>query len=901
VRASKRRRQCPSGNDTAVNNNDDDTTIEKLTLPPEMWANVMKYLPFDNILSCCAVSRSMLQETMPLLTKIQIDKAAQMNLAVASRFRDVTDIHINSLLLRNIHNEGMGDDEFSDVTFDFESRIRVLPFLFCFVKTLERVHFGAKDNRGNIVEGFCPVDEWLHDESDDVYPYEAPWDLMMAFIDSLSGAFICGALPQNLQISGLCCSSNCNSNWGRRSTQCSTCIRACKSFPLESVARFHCDGSSAENARSGRAFGLDVCLPIAQVESIIESRPGGKELLLSDQRLLRLLEGGRRWEIGDDDSGKLVIVQYKKTQLDEMTRVITYAGLDVKKIPTEKLQESVLKSFEKGTILPPKTRRYLSEQSLLCLKDEVDLCIDTTEICGSALELRQSLKCVVNVLVQYDEEECFKYEDILGDCFTLIRRFLELDKDALTQDDMNNVVPCLVEALNDTNKSEAASSLGLIYANGSEEQRQMIINAGVIPKFVGLLNLSEESITKIALSGLVDILADEGTEYVEAMVQAGGIAKLVSMLHSSDDLMVIKAQSLLVIAANDHIQKVIDAKAHEGLFRIILSDEHKESIPKCSVLLHKIFEVDNPPIQQAVNANLTPRLVEILNTTEDAVVQKNLAFVCIALASGATEDNIESLMRETGLLTSLVDLQYSSLGDVSEAAITCLEHISNIRSSFDSESGDALAWGEYLMLDLVDSDDDGSSVSCEEAVEVSDEEVALEEQQAEADIVTSIFYDPPLLPTTDEDCGVFSSEETNDSTFAPSLLGIPRKMLQTIIIYATQNQTEVNILASVCKEFSFATEACFGYSKLSRGLIDIRKFQKSSDNEIMEIICDKKNEVDGTTVKCLKKLHDLAANVMKRMHHGGPCTSFRLRWDTAYYLFGTYSTHFTIDYLQLFF
>jgi hypothetical protein len=598
-----------------------------------------------------------------------------------------------------------------------------------------------------------------------------------------------------------------------------------------------------------------------------------------------------------------------------MTRVITYAGLDVKKIPTEKLQESVLKSFEKGTILPPKTRRYLSEQSLLCLKDEVDLCIDTTEICGSALELRQSLKCVVNVLVQYDEEECFKYEDILGDCFTLIRRFLELDKDALTQDDMNNVVPCLVEALNDTNKSEAASSLGLIYANGSEEQRQMIINAGVIPKFVGLLNLSEESITKIALSGLVDILADEKKEHVEAMVQAGGIAKLVSMLHSSDDLMVDKAQSLLVIAADHNIQKVIDAKAHEGLFRVILSDEHKESIPKCSVLLHKIFEVDNPPIQQAVNANLTPRLVKILNTTEDAVVQKNLAFVCIALASGANEENIDLLMRETGLLTLLVDLQYSSLGDVSEEAITCLEHIANIRSSFDNESGEALAWGEYMMLDLVDSDDDGGSVSCEEALEVSDEEVALEEQQAEAGIVTSISHDPPLSPTTDGDCDVFISEETNDSTATPSrsLLGIPRKLLQTILIYATQNQTEVNILASVCREFSVAVETyddsapregfvfrhpCLGYRKLTRGLRNIRKFQKgSADNDFMEILCDRENEVDGTSVMSWEKLHILAAIVMKRMHHGGPCASFRLREDTVYYLFGTYSTHFTIDYL----
>jgi len=32
----------------------------------------------------------------------------------------------------------------------------------------------------------------------------------------------------------------------------------------------------------------------------------------------------------------------------------------------------------------------------------------------------------------------------------------------------------------------------------------------------------------------------------------------------------------------------------------------------------------------------------------------------------------------------------------------------------------------------------------------------------------------------------------------------------------------------------------------------------------------------------------LAANVMKRMHHGGPSASFRLRGDTVEYLFGTF-------------
>ena len=640
---------------------------------------------------------------------------------------------------------------------------------------------------------------------------------------------------------------------------------------------------------AGRAFGLDVCLPMTQIESIVESRPGGRELLLSDERLFRLLGSGRRWEVGDNDSGKLIIVKYKKTQLDEMKRVIAYAGLDAKKLPTDKLHEAVLKSFEKGTILPPKTRRYLSEQSLLCLRDDVNLCIDTAEICGSALELRQSLKSVAQVLVQYYNEDVpfsiFEYYgEILGDCITFIRRSLELElelkveQDKPIQEGLSSAIPCLTKALDGNNGEdpiEAASCLGMIYAKGSEEQRKIIIDAGAISKFIRLLESSEESITKIALSGLVDILADEKKEHVEAMVQAGGVPKLVEMLRLSDDLLSKGSQRLLVIAANDHIQKVIDANAHEGLFRVILSDVQTESFPKCSILLRKIFEVDNPPIQQAVTANLIPRLVEILSKAEDEVVQKNLAFVCIALASGANEENIDALMRETGLLPLLVDLQDSSIGDVSERAITCLERLANIRSSFDAESRQALAWGEYRILDLVDSDDDESSVSCEEALEVSDEEIALEEQQAAAGGESSFIYE-----------AIYSrNRQKKKPPATPSLLGIPEKLFRTISYYMPES--EINMLPSVCREFRLRVETR-----------NIRKMQMCCDNEIMETLCDQ-NEVDelallgasivdGVPVMYSEQLHSLAADIMTRMNCEGTTPSFRLRGDTVDYLFGTY-------------
>ncbi|KAL7458573.1 hypothetical protein ACHAWC_010183, partial [Mediolabrus comicus] len=106
-----------------------------------------------------------------------------------------------------------------------------------------------------------------------------------------------------------------------------------------------------------------------------------------------------------------------------------------------------------------------------------------------------------------------------------------------------------------------------------------------------------------------------------------------------------------------------------------------------------------------------------------------------------------------------------------------------------------------------------SSVSCEEALEVSDEELALEVQQAEIE------------------CS------------------------------ATSNKKKDSLILSL-----------------------YQKMQKSCDNEIMEIVCDQ-TEVDGVSATHLDALHSLAANILTRMNRDGPAVSFRLRGDTADYLF----------------
>jgi len=872
-RVTKRRRRSPSGNDEVI---DDDDTSKQLALPPEVWAGTMEFLPFSDILSCGAVSRSMLHETMPLLTKLRIDIAKQMNLTVASRFRDVTDIHINSLLLEDVA-DARSEDETHFIDVDLETKNRVVPFIARFVQTLERLHFGGKNrDDGEVVACFAAADGYFFEDGE-LYPNEGSWGVMKGFIDQISAAFDVGAFPKHLQISGLACPNIVNTV----DNGCSTCQRACKSFPLESVVAFESEGSSVSNARSGRKHGLDVCLPMAEVESIIESRPGGKELLLSDSRLLRMLGSGRRWEIKSRDSDcALLIVKYKRTQLEEMKRVIQYAELDVNKLSPLQFQTAILNSFGSGNSIPSKCRRYLSDSSLTYLKDEVGLCIDSSIFDCNVSDLLEYVKPIVQIVVHFfDENAPFSFDniEILSDCIKLIRKFLELENNTPIQH-IATAIPTLARLLTSTpyyyedklqDKMEAAKSLNLFLTKGNKMQWRMVVNAAVVSKFSRLLDgcNGDKSIIKIALLGLVNIL-DQERHHVDTVVNEGGIPKLITVLDSSDNVCIKSSLRLLVIASSNHIQMLLDCGIVPRLFRMVMSpDGHLDCLPIFSPLLRKGFESDVFPMQQAIDAIFIERLTKMLATNEDKTVQSNLSLVCIKLASSANEDNIDTLMKDTGLLPTLVGLQDSPLDTVSEQALTCLEHIAAIRSAFDAESKEPLAWGEYRVI---------------------------------------YIYKHQTTNADDED-----QKET------PTLLGIPQNVLQTILIYATESQIEINVLATVCKRFCtiVSSDGADGYPNgfyrshpnllpLPKGTIGvrinpnispkeimgirmIRKFQKSACNEIMKVVCETNINVDESMVDT-ERLRAFAFNLLAKLNHLGPAASFRLRGDTIDALFGEF-------------
>ena len=660
-------------------------------------------VPFHTVLACGATCRSMLHETMPLIKTIHIDKSQQMNLTVASRFRDIKTMYINSLLSTSIGNEG-GDDEYTHVNINLDTKIRVVPFISQFA-SLELVHFGGKDEDGNIIEGFSPASEG-YGEVDEPYPNESSQEAMLSFIDMLSGGYCTGVLKQHLTISGLCCPAATDNR--DRSNTCKTCLRACKSFPLQSIIQFESRGSSSNNARSGRLFCLDVCLDREFIESITESRPGGNKLLHSHKRLLQLLGSGRRHEITANDEQTLYIVKYKEDDLDEMKRVINYAGLNVNHLSMQMVSSAVLKSFTKvNSSTPSKNQRYLSEESLDYLVNEIGLPIDREDFELSSVDLIEHTQQIVSALqlradlLNSDEEEDPESLDIDLDCLRLIYRLLMVESippisSIKHMADSGILVPLLLmylqpDTFDDSFMLEASKCLKCIITRGTDEHRKMILGADGIHDLSQLLDSSNDKINKVVVSSLVElVLPPKGSdENIKTMSEAGAIPSLIELLDSRHDDCVEGALRLLV-AAKVRIKRTTYKTLLPQVIKLIRSykffywnyqanqsNDKIEYLTNCSVLLHKILGRGTTVhlIQVVIDSMAIPTLLDVLQLANDDAVKVDLEHVILNMLTNGTKEQVGDLLKEAGVLDLLVSLINSAHDDIARRAISVVGKI----------------------------------------------------------------------------------------------------------------------------------------------------------------------------------------------------------------------------------
>jgi len=350
----------------------------------------------------------------------------------------------------------------------------------------------------------------------------------------LSAAYHCGSIPQGLRVTGLRCVHSYNyTNIDEGISSCKVCKRAVQSFPLEQVVNFENEGSSALEGgkfRSKRPHLLDVCLTRSQIESIVESRSGGKEMLQSNARFLHLLGKGSRYEILSDDRVPFYIVKYSIEEIEELKRVIEYAKLDVKSIEKEDLVRSINRSFakdEKG-MMPPINQCYFSRSSLDQVQ-KLGAAISRKDFNDLGVANPNNLPQIANGILVNSRSSSGR--NVTRSCISLLGRLLDGDYEehTLIEQVINlGLLPKLVGNLEHGSLSQVhiMDILGVMIRRGTNAQAKAVIEAGAIPAIVCNLSSIQQKVALFAMDTLGK-LVNRSTDVHGSILEAGALALLV--------------------------------------------------------------------------------------------------------------------------------------------------------------------------------------------------------------------------------------------------------------------------------------------------------------------------------------------------------------------------------------
>ena len=849
---------------------------------------LLAVVPLETIISSSATCKT-IYKSLPLLTKLCIDKSSQLNIKVARRFRDIKEIRINCLLSSTVIDE-TEDGPLREINLDFQSALRVISYLSQFDK-LVNVSFGGTDadDGGKVIEKFCPADQYFW-EGDEMYPNEGSREEMFRFLDNISIGYSSRALSKHVHISGLCCPDTSNQRGGNR--RCETCSLACKTFPLESVLTFESRGSSSNSALSNRPYSLDCCLSRAEIESILESRPGGRELLRTEQRVLYLLGNARRYKIGNNESeNPLYMVKYSSMEIEELQRSINYSEIDVKRISSHQITAAISRSFGSAS----QSSCFISSSSLTQLR-ELGFANVSDEFNKSLQDLVLYTDEIMSVVTGERNDGT---SDIEIDCLRLLRLFIEeienLPRQSLTSAQISTLLTTLKGYLSNSHdfQIEAIKCFVGILSKGADEDKERVFESEIGPSFTRLLCSTNDFIVNSAMDVLSIIVTNGAATNIKGIVsevvKLGETFDFGSLLLSGDHS-VVNSTLVVLAAVKDDINVDRKKALLPHIVHIMKSSNRVDMLTNCSALVNNIFAIDEPPIQKIIDTGALVTIATIAKVTDSSIVYTHLANAMLTLASKCNPDELPTNLR-VGFVRTLIELQDSSFSDISTRAISTLHDIAadrdNIVTCESWRERETLQFGEYSAMELVDSDAEDSSTE-EEAEEVDDETLRLEIDQSNE---------------TSGRVAVTEVEQAEDVIAeSPSLTGIPNILLKKVMLYLEVH--EVIQLDGVCKRlYQMAWSTDFWKSSpyyLMRGsrqkrfemlgLRQIRKHQKSSFDIISFVLSGETKEDYDVTEESVdaveERFRDIAAAILSRMNHSsaGHDVCFRLRCDTVGYL-----------------
>jgi len=427
-----------------------------------------------------------------------------------------------------------------------------------------------------------------------------------------------------------------------------------------------------------RIGNISLCLYHATSKELIKARKGGMNYLQSETRFMQLLGGNI-----DDTRCDYSIIAYNAGLRDEINSIIESSKVDFTKLNSEDVAKAIKKQY------PNNVTVYLSESAF-----------DYLEIIGIPVSIdfldpkAVRVENLDHIVKQISEET-----DSLQRSMEQMRRLLARQgPDPLIQRVVESgVLPKLVELLqrdDDYNLQNKASDILTNVALGTSKQVEEIVRLGAIPSLVHQLGSSDSKIPECAAWALGNIAAD-GLYYRDLVLQAGIMRPLLKLLvdYQTTNLKSVRTYTWVLsnLCGGMNLKKHPDYKlASQSLSILNELVHHRDDqvvTDACMALtclsqgdsfwgFRGRFRTSVAGIQDMIDIGVIPKLIRVLKRNERPVVRKTAAQVFTNMTHGGSMEQIKHLVDQGGCIPPLLDLLLENDTDIVTNVLKTLCNVS---------------------------------------------------------------------------------------------------------------------------------------------------------------------------------------------------------------------------------
>ncbi|CAL4976432.1 unnamed protein product [Urochloa decumbens] len=196
-----------------------------------------------------------------------------------------------------------------------------------------------------------------------------------------------------------------------------------------------------------------------------------------------------------------------------------------------------------------------------------------------------------------------------------------------------------------------------------------------LPVLRQLIHSQDDEVLSNACRAL-SYLSDGSDDNIQAVIEAGVCPQLVELLTHSSSLVLIPVLHVIgnIVSRDDiHIQCIIDRQALPYLSNLLTTNQNKGIIPEVCRIISNIMAGNKEQIQSVINGNMVGPLVHLMQSA-DFGVRYEAAWAIANAASGGTHDQKRYLVSQ-GCIKAFCDLlTYSD----TSILMVCLEGLDNI-------------------------------------------------------------------------------------------------------------------------------------------------------------------------------------------------------------------------------